>query len=54
MIKILTGAVKAEEIIQQIITSAIKVRSQKQPDRKYSRKKKQSRRKHHNNRKPCL
>lgn len=54
MIKILTGAVKAEEIIPRIITSAIKVRSQKQPDRKYSRKKKQSRRKHHNNRKPCL
>jgi len=54
MIKILTGVVKAEEIIPQIIASAIKVRSQKQPDRKYSRKKKQTRRKHHNNRKPCL
>lgn len=50
IIKILTGAVKAEETIHH----AIKVRSQKQPDRKYSRKKKQSRRKHHNNRKPCL
>ena len=54
VIKILTGAVKAEETIQRIISSAVKVRSQKQPDRKYSRKKKQSRRKHHNNRKPCL
>lgn len=54
MVKILTGAVKAEEIIQHIIASAIKIRSQKQPDRKYSRKKKQSSRKHHNNRKPCL
>lgn len=43
MIKILTGTVKAEEIIPKIITFAIKVRFQKQPDRKYSRKKKQSR-----------
>lgn len=53
-VKILTGAVKTEEAIQRIVSSAIKVRSQKQPGRKYSRKRKQSRRKHHNNRKPCI
>ena len=53
-VKILTGAVKTEEAIQRIVSSAIRVRSQKQPDRKYSRKRKQSRRKHHNNRKPCI
>lgn len=54
MVKTLTGALKAEEALQRIISSAIKVRSQKQPGRKNSRKKKQSRRKRHNNRKPCL
>ena len=46
--------VKTEEAIQRIVSSVIRVRSQKQPDRKYSRKRKQSRRKHHNNRKPCI
>lgn len=54
LVKILAGAIKPEQALQQIVYSAIKVRSQKQPNRKYSRKRKQSRRKHHNNRKPCL
>ncbi len=54
LVKILIRGVKAEEIILQLVSFAIKVRSQKQPNRKYSRTRKQSRRKHYNNRKPCL
>lgn len=42
-----------DKLWDDILTAAIKTRSQIRPNRKYERKLGQSRRKHHHNRKPC-
>lgn len=54
LVKMLLYDLDTIKILEKILSSAIKVRSQILPNRKYERKVRHHKRKHHHNLKPCL